>query len=434
MADHGKTTAKLPKEFVWGYATASYQIEGSSDQGGRGPSIWDTFSKIPGKISDGSNGDVATDSYRLWKEDVALLKSYGVKAYRFSLSWSRIIPQGGKNDKINQEGLDHYRSLLEELIKEGIVPFVTLYHWDLPQELHDRYGGWLNKEEIVEDFVNYAKICFAAFGDIVKHWITFNEPWCISILGYGNGIFAPGHVSNTEPWIVSHNVILAHAYAVKAYRDGFKAIQHGVIGITLDAHWLIPYDDSPENVEAAKRGLDFKLGRYADPIYEGHYPARVKAILKDRLPAFSPDEIAVVKDSSDFFGLNTYTTQLVQNKGDDEFNGLVTTGSTRPDGTQLGCQSDMPWLQTYGPGFRSLLSYLWERYKKPIYVTENGFPVKNENDLPVEDAVRDVHRQGYYQDYTKALLQAVTKDGADVRGYFAWNNFEWYAVRHGFYF
>ncbi|PSR78580.1 hypothetical protein PHLCEN_2v7327 [Hermanssonia centrifuga] len=158
MADHGKTTAKLPKEFVWGYATASYQIEGSSDQGGRGPSIWDTFSKIPGKISDGSNGDVATDSYRLWKEDVALLKSYGVKAYRFSLSWSRIIPQGGKNDKINQEGLDHYRSLLEELIKEGIVPFVTLYHWDLPQELHDRYGGWLNKEEIVEDFVNYAKV------------------------------------------------------------------------------------------------------------------------------------------------------------------------------------------------------------------------------------------------------------------------------------
>ncbi|KAF7797667.1 hypothetical protein EIP86_008867 [Pleurotus ostreatoroseus] len=164
------TNAKLPKDFVWGYATASYQIEGSVDEDGRGPSIWDTFCKTTGKTRNGESGDVATDSYRLWKEDIALLKSYGVKAYRFSISWSRIIPKGGRNDNINEKGIAHYRIVIEELIKNGITPFVTLYHWDLPQELQDRYGGWLNKEEIVPDFVNYAKILFSSYGDLVKNW------------------------------------------------------------------------------------------------------------------------------------------------------------------------------------------------------------------------------------------------------------------------
>ncbi|KAI0340378.1 beta-glucosidase 1A [Trametopsis cervina] len=429
--------AKLSKDFVWGYATASYQIEGSHDKGGRGPSIWDTFSKTPGKIADGTNGDTATDSYRLWKEDVALLKSYGVKAYRFSIAWSRVIPKGGRKDPINREGIDHYRTLLEELVKEGIVPFVTLYHWDLPQELHDRYGGWLNKEEIVQDFVHYAKVCFDAFGDIVTNWITHNEPWCISMLGYGYGRFAPGHTSPTEPWIVSHNLILAHAYAVQLYRTEFQQKQKGQIGITLDCHWLIPYDDSPENVEAAQRGIDFKLGRYADPIYKGFYPARVKHLLGDRLPEFTADELAVVQGSSDFFGLNTYTTHIVKDGSGDEFGGNIKTGHTRPDGTQLGTESDLAWLQTYGPGFRSLLNYLWKTYEKPIYVTENGFPVKGENDLSADQAVHDTDREEYFGQYTQALLQAVTEDGADVRGYFGWSlldNYEWadgYKIRFG---
>ncbi|KAJ3544061.1 hypothetical protein NM688_g5783 [Phlebia brevispora] len=450
--------ARLPKDFTWGFATgeliciavihailndystfeASYQIEGSSDKGGRAPSIWDTFSKTPGKIRDGANGDVATDSYRLWKEDIDLLKAYGVKAYRFSVSWSRVIPKGGRNDDINKEGIAYYRTILEELVKNGITPFVTLHHWDLPQELHDKYGGWLCKEEIVKDFVNYAKVLFDAYGDIVKHWITLNEPWCISVLGYGNGIFAPGHISNTEPWIVSHNLILAHAYAVKLYREEYKVKQGGQIGITLDAHWLVPYDDSPQNVEATARGMDFKLGRYADPIYKGYYPRRVKEMLGGRLPDFTPEELVVVKDSSDFFGLNTYTTHLVEDAPDgDELSGKIVTTHMRPDGTQLGTQSDLPWLQTYGPGFRALLNYLWKAYNKPIYVTENGFAVKNENNIPVEQAIHDVGRQEYFQQYTKALLRAATEDGVDVRGYFAWSlldNFEWaegYKVRFG---
>ncbi|KAI0646480.1 beta-glucosidase 1A [Trametes meyenii] len=428
---------KLPSDFLWGYATASYQIEGSPTADGRLPSIWDTFSHTPGKIKDGSNGDVATDSYRRWGEDVALITMSGAKAYRFSLSWSRIIPLGGRDDPINPGGIEHYRAFIETLLKHNVKPIVTLYHWDLPQALHDRYGGWLNKEEIVKDYVNYAKTCFRYFGDYVKDWITHNEPWCISVLGYGTGAFAPGHTGNTEHWIVAHNLIIAHAYAVKAYREEFQTSQGGQIGITLDSSWQIPYDDSPENIAAAERGLAFKLGRFADPIYKGHYPSIVKEMIGDRLPNFTEEEIAVVKGSSDFFGLNTYTSQLVQDGGDNEIQGNVKYTFTRPDGTQLGKKAHVPWLQSYPPGFRSLLNHLWETYKLPIYVTENGFPVKNENTLPFDEVIRDTDRIDYFKGYTDALLRAVTEDGVSIKGYFAWSildNFEWadgYDTRFG---
>ncbi|KAI0746971.1 beta-glucosidase 1A [Daedaleopsis nitida] len=430
-------THQLPSDFVWGYATASYQIEGSPTADGRLPSIWDTFSHKSGTTKDGSNGDVATDSYRRWQEDVALLKEYGVKAYRFSISWSRIIPLGGRKDSVSEAGIKHYRTLLEELVKNGITPFVTLYHWDLPQGLDDRYGGWLNKEEIVQDYVNYANLLFSRYGDIVKNWITHNEPWCVSVLGYANGVFAPGHKGNKEHWIVAHNLILAHAYAVKLYREQFKATQGGVIGITLDCQWQEPWDNSPENIAAAQRGIDFKLVEVKDPIYKGYYPTSVKEMVGDRLPEFTEEELAVVKDSSDFFGLNTYTTQLVKEGGDDEIQGKVKYTFTRPDGTQLGTQAHVPWLQTYAPGFRSLLNYLWKTYKKPIYVTENGFAVKDENVLPVDKVVKDTDRVEYYDGYVNAVLQAVTEDGVTVKSYFAWSlldNFEWadgYDTRFG---
>ncbi|KAI0777253.1 beta-glucosidase 1A [Trametes elegans] len=428
---------KLPSDFLWGYATASYQIEGSPTAEGRLPSIWDEFAHTPGKIKDGSNGDVATDSYHRWGEDVALLKFSGAKAYRFSIAWTRIIPYGGREDPINAEGIRHYRALIEALVKNGIKPVVTLYHWDLPLALHHRYGGWLNKDEIIKDYVNYAKVCFKHFGDLIKDWITHNEPWCVSVLGYGTGAFAPGHNGNVEHWQVAHNLILAHAYAVKAYRDEFQAEQKGQIGITLDCHWQMPYDDSPENVTAAQRGIAFKLGRFADPIYKGHYPSVVKDLIGDRLPDFTEEEIAVVKGSSDFFGLNTYTTQLVQDGGDNEIQGNVKYTFTKPDGTQLGKESHVSWLQSYPPGFRALLNYLWETYKLPIYVTENGFPVKGENDLPVSQAVQDTDRMDYFKGYADALLHAVVNDGVPVKGYFAWSildNFEWadgYDTRFG---
>ncbi|KAF9258336.1 glycoside hydrolase family 1 protein [Marasmius fiardii PR-910] len=438
---------KFPEGFIWGFATASFQIEGSTSKDGRGPSIWDEFSRTPGKIMDGRSGDVATDSYARWKEDLDLLKGYGVKSYRFSMSWSRIIPLGGRNDPVNPKGIEFYSNLVDGLLERGIIPFVTLYHWDLPQALHDRYGGWLNKDEIVKDYTRYARVCFEAFGDRVKHWLTMNEPWCVSILGYGRGVFAPGRSSDrerspegdsaTEPWIVGHSVILSHAHAVKVYREEFKSKQGGQIGITLNGDWQMPWDDTPENIAAAQHALDFAIGWFADPVYLGHYPPYMREVLGDRMPDFTPEEWKVVKGSSDFYGMNTYTTNLARAGGDDEFQGNVDYTFTRPDGTQLGTQAHCAWLQDYPEGFRALLNYLWKRYKLPIFVTENGFAVKDEDSLPLEDALKDTDRENYFRGQTESLLKAITEDGVDVRAYFPWSlldNFEWadgYVTRFG---
>ncbi|KAK7027949.1 Beta-glucosidase 1B [Paramarasmius palmivorus] len=456
-------TKTLPKDFIWGFATASFQIEGSTDVDGRGKSFWDDFSRTPGKILDGRNGDVATDSYRLWKEDVDLLVQYGVKSYRFSIAWSRIIPLGGRDDPINPKGIEFYSKLIDALLERGIIPFVTLYHWDLPQALHDRYGGWLNKEEIVKDYTRYARVCLIAANPIrpshrrpekltltpllCSRRLTMNEPWCISILGYGRGVFAPGRSSDRErsvegdgsrePWIVGHSVLLAHASAVKAYREDFKPTQRGQIGITLNGDWQMPYDNSPENIEAAQHALDVAIGWFADPIYLGHYPPYMREYLGDRFPEFTPEERELVKGSSDFYGMNTYTTNLCRAGGDDEFQGNVDYTFTRPDGTQLGTQAHCAWLQDYPEGFRSLLNYLWKRYKMPIYVTENGFAVKDEDSLPREEALKDHDRVQYFRGTTAALLNAVVEDGVDVRAYFPWSlldNFEWadgYVTRFG---
>jgi beta-glucosidase len=438
---------KYPKDFLWGFATASFQIEGSTNIDGRGKSIWDDFSKLPGKTLDGRDGDVATDSYNRWEEDMDLLAEYGVKSYRFSIAWSRIIPLGGRNDPINPKGIEFYSKVIDKLLSKGITPFVTLYHWDLPQALHDRYGGWLNKDEIVQDYTNYAKVCFEAFGDRVKHWLTMNEPWCISILGYGRGVFAPGRCSDrtrspegnssTEPYIVGHSVILAHAHAVKLYREQFKSKQGGQIGITLNGDWAMPYDNSPENIAAAQRALDFAIGWFADPIYLGYYPDSMRTTLGSRLPNFTPEEWKVVKGSSDFYGMNTYTTNLCKAGGEDVLQGYVEYTFTRPDGTQLGTQAHCGWLQDYPQGFRDLLNYLWKRYKLPIYVTENGFAVKDENTMSIDQAIQDHDRVQYFKGTTSSLNAAMFEDGVDVRAYFPWSlldNFEWadgYITRFG---
>ncbi|KAH6900940.1 beta-glucosidase [Coprinopsis sp. MPI-PUGE-AT-0042] len=450
-----KTDLKLPEGFLFGFATAAYQIEGAISEGGRTPSIWDTFCKaktpegLP-TIADSTSGEFATDHYHRWKDDIALIKSYGANSYRFSVSWSRIIDFSagtgvpGQRDPANPEGIKFYRGILEELVKNGITPAITLYHWDLPQALEDRYNGWLNRE-VINDFVHYAKICFDAFGDLVKHWITLNEPWCCAAIGYGYGRFAPGRCSNrsisaegdsfTEPRIVGHHLILAHAYAVKAFREEFSA-QKGTIGITLDCLWFIPYEEGKDEA-VAQRAFDARLGWWADPIFKGHYPASLKEICGDALPDFTPEEIAVVKGSSDFLGLNTYTTNVVKDGGSDHLNGKVSTSFAQKDGPQLGNLSHVEWLRDYPNGFRKLLGYLWKTYQMPIYVTENGFPAKGETDKPVEEAIHDEDRVRYYSGYTQAMLEAINLDGVDVRSYFAWSlldNFEWadgYRTRFG---
>ncbi|KAJ2930983.1 hypothetical protein H1R20_g6108, partial [Candolleomyces eurysporus] len=416
----------LPKDFLFGFATAAYQIEGSPAADSRTASVWDTFTHDPQAhhIADNSSGDEATDHYKLWKEDIQLIKSYGANAYRFSVSWSRVIDFTGgaartpgaqgesQRDPPNKAGIQFYRNLVQELVKEGITPCLTLFHWDSPQ-----------------------------FGDLVKHWITLNEPWCYASLGYGYGVHAPGRSSDRakspkgdsalEPYIVGHNLILAHAYAVKAYREEFAPTQGGTIGVTLDSVSYIPYDDTTESKAAAQRAYDARTGWFADPIYKGHYPASLHSISNNALPSFTEEEIAVVKGSSDFFGLNTYTSNLVRDGGSDPLNGKTKTTFVRPDGTELGMKSHVPWLQSYPEGFRLT-------YQKSIFVTENGFPVKNENSIqPIEEAVHDTDRIEYFRGYTNALLEAVNKDGVDVRSYFAWSlldNFEWadgYQTRFG---
>jgi beta-glucosidase len=205
------------------------------------------FCDKPGKIADGAKVNRTCNFYGTWKEDLALMKELGVNSYRFSIAWSRIIPLGGKDDPVSAEGLQFYSDVIDECIRLGITPFVTLYHWDLPLELYKRYGGWLNKERSTEDFVNYARVCFEAWGDRVKHWLTFNEPFVVSIHGHQLGVFAPGHVSNTEPWIVGHSLIVAHAHAAKLFHTQIKPKFGGEIGITLNGDWAEPFDQTPES-------------------------------------------------------------------------------------------------------------------------------------------------------------------------------------------
>jgi beta-glucosidase len=430
----------------------SYQIEGAIDKDGRGPTIWDTFTAIPGKIADGSSGVTACDSYNRTSEDIALLKECGSQAYRFSLCWSRIIPKGGRDDPINQAGLDHYSKFCDDLLAAGITPFITLLHWDVPDELEKRYGGLLNREEFPLDFENYARVCFKGLPQ-VKNWITFNEPWCSSILGYSVGQFAPGRTSDraksaegdssTEPWIVGHNLLVAHGRAVKAYRDDFKEANGGEIGITLNGDATFPYDPrDPKDVEAANRKIEFAISWFADPVYFGEYPESMRKQLGDRLPTFTEEEKALVKGSNDFYGMNHYTADYVKHlDGEpplDDFKGNLETTFWNYRGDCIGDETQSPWLRPCAPGFRDLLVWLSKRYNYPkIYVTESGTSIKGENDMPMEQILQDDFRLQYYDDYVKAMATASALDGVNVRGYFAWSlldNFEWaegYETRFG---
>ncbi|MCJ1248709.1 hypothetical protein MMC30_005928 [Trapelia coarctata] len=446
-------TAPLPSDFLWGFATASYQIEGAATQDGRGPSIWDSFCKIPGKIADGSSGDVACDSYNRSGDDIALLKELGAKAYRFSLSWSRIIPLGGRHDPINEIGLQFYVRFVDDLLAAGIVPFVTLFHWDLPDDLDKRYGGLLNKDEFVADYVRYARVVFAAMGSKVKHWITFNEPLCSSILGYSTGEHAPGHTSNRyksaigdssrEPWIVGHNILVAHGSAVNVYREEFKSRDGGEIGITLNGDWAYPWDpSSPEDIAASERRIEFSIGWFADPIYHGHYPASMTNQLGTRLPTWTPAERALVLGSNDFYGMNHYCANYIKHRPGpptpEDYLGNMDLLFVNKAGEEVGPETQSKWLRPNPAGFRETLKWISERYGGPrIYVTENGTSIKGENELPLEELLEDGFRVEYYRGYVQAMVEAVREDGVDCRGYLAWSlmdNFEWadgYETRFG---
>ena len=420
---------KFPEKFIWGAATASYQIEGGWLEGGKGFSIWDAFSHIPGKIKNGDTADVACDHYHKYKEDIALMAAMGLKYYRLSFSWSRIMPAG--YGQVNPEGIKFYSDLIDTLLENGITPWVTLYHWDLPHALQSEFDGWLNPK-MADFFKEYARVCFENFGDRVKNWITLNEPWVVSILGYGQGVFAPGRVSNTEPYQAAHQLLRAHAHAVDIYRQQFQAKQNGIIGITNNCDWREPLTDSEKDKQAAQRALEFYLGWYADPIYFGDYPQSMKDRVKERLPKFTDDDIALIKGSSDFCGLNHYTTLYAAHAEDDEeikVDRYGNGGITEDQGVHLS--ADESWKRTtYGwsivPwGCRKNMEWIDERYGSPdIVITENGCAL---DDKIVNGKVDDPDRIEFVKTYLAECHKAI-ESGIKLKGYFLWSfmdNFEW---------
>lgn len=428
----------FPKGFIWGSATSSYQIEGAWKEDGKGPSIWDAFCQIPGKVWAGDHGDIACDHYHRWKADVQMMKRLGLKAYRFSISWPRILPNG-TTSLVNESGIQFYNNLIDELLANDIEPWVTLYHWDLPLALQFEYDGWTG-DRISDFFADYAALCFERFGDRVKNWITINEPWVVAILGYGQGVFAPGRVSNSEPYLAGHQLILAHAKAVKRYREQFQPAQKGRIGITNNCDWREPLTDAPADKAAAERALEFFLAWFADPIYKGHYPASMVDRLGDRLPRFTDEELAYIKGSSDFFGLNHYTTMYAADatagaeKGNVYGNGgLSEDQDVRLTADPAWAQTDMQW-SIVPWGCRKLLEWIDARYDRPeIIITENGCAF---DDGPENGVVNDQRRLDFIKSYLEACHGAI-QNGVNLKGYFVWSlldNFEWasgYSKRFG---
>ncbi len=432
---------KFPKDFIWGSATSSYQIEGAAREGGRAWSIWDAHAHTPGRTHKDETGDIGCDHYHRYKEDVKLMADLGLKAYRFSISWSRIQPDG--QGEVNREGIEFYSNLIDELLTHNIKPWITLYHWDLPLALQTEKDGWLNPE-IADFFEKYAGICFKHFGDRVKNWITLNEPWVVAILGHGEGIFAPGRKSKSEPYQVAHQLLRAHGKAVSLYRQKYNPLQNGKIGITNNCDWREPLTNSEVDRDAAKRSLEFFIGWFADPIYFGDYPEVMKERVGDRLPRFTDEDKAMIKGSSDFFGLNHYTGLYASDvdENSDVQNEVYGNGGLFEDQyVQLTADPDwkmttmnwaiIPW------GCRKLLEWISNRYNNPpIFITENGCAL---DDQLIDGSVNDTVRKEYVEEYLKACHQAI-QNGVNLKGYFVWSfmdNFEWalgYSKRFGIHY
>ena len=419
----------FPPAFTWGSATSAYQIEGAWRADGKGLHIWDVFAHTPGRTARAENGDRACDHYHRYPEDIALMAEMGLTAYRFSISWARIQPDG--KGEVNEAGVRFYSDLIDELLKNGITPWITLHHWDLPSALQLENDGWLNPET-ADYFAAYARICFERFGDRVKNWITLNESWVIAILGYYDGVFAPGRQSTSEPYAVAHQLILAHAKAAKVYREEFKPTQGGQIGMTNNCDWRHPKTDTPADRAAAQRSLEFFLGWFGDPLYFGDYPAVMRERVGDRLPEFTAEEKELITGSSDFFGLNHYNTMYAADvpPGEEVENYVYANGGVFTD-QQVALTADPEWELTdmQWPvvpwGLHRLLNWISERYgNPPIYITENGCATP---DVVEDGKVADPQRVAYLEGYLGAVHDAM-EDGADVRGYFVWSlldNFEW---------
>lgn len=413
----------FPKDFLWGTATASYQIEGAAREDGRGECTWTRFSHTPGKVERGDTGDVACDHYHRYKDDVALIRELNVPAYRFSISWPRVLPQG--TIEINEKGLDFYDRLVDELLKAGIQPWVTLYHWDLPQVLEDK-GGWTNPD-IVKWFADYTAVATRVLGDRVKHWITLNEPWCSSMLGYLFGVHAPGIQDQVAAYRAAHHLLLSHGAAMPIIRQHVFDAQ---AGITLNLAPHIPATDHPKDVRVARYGDGFHNRWFLDPVFKGEYPADMVEVLTAR-GALDGLDLGAIQGAAvpmDFLGINYYMRWVLAHvPGQPE-----EARNAFPSDAEF---TDMEW-EINGPAMADLLVRVHQEYgPKAIYITENGaaFP---EPDTATNGVVEDPRRVAFYKQYFAAADDAIQR-GAPLKGYFVWSfmdNFEWgygYTKRFG---
>ncbi|KAL5722000.1 beta-glucosidase [Ranunculus cassubicifolius] len=445
----GLSRESFPKGFVFGTATAAYQVEGMASKEGRGESVWDPFVRIPGYVANNATAEVAADQYNHYKQDVEIMQKLNFDAYRFSISWSRIFPDGV--GKVNWKGVDYYNRLIDYLILKGITPYTNLVHYDLPEALEKKYKGFLSRE-VVDDFADYADFCFKTFGDRVKHWMTFNEPRRVAMSGYDDGSTPPGRCSKpfgncaqgnsaTEPYIVTHNIILSHAAGVQRYREKYQAKQKGQIGIVLDIGWCEPLTESVGDKLASQRALAFQVGWYLHPLVYGEYPSIMQEIVADRLPKFSKSESKMVRGSMDFLGMNHYTTDYIfdlhrkkSNVTSYQMDWNVGVTSKRR-GVPIGLKANSNWLYIVPWGMYKAVTYVKEQYGNPtVVLSENGMDDPGHVTLP--KALHDTKRINYYQTYLIELKKAIDH-GAKVTGYFAWSlldNFEWrsgYTSRFG---
>ena len=414
-------TSPFPPDFLWGAATAAYQIEGSPLADGAGASIWQRFSHDPRLMAaKGDTGDVACDHYNRWKEDVALMKRLGLKAYRFSVAWGRVLPEG--TGRVNQAGLDFYERLVDELLANDIEPMVTLYHWDLPAALDDK-GGWLNRDS-ADWFADYGRVLFQRLDGRVKKWVTLNEPWVVTDGGYLHGALAPGHRNMFEAPIASHNLMRAHGAAVKAYRE----TSSHEIGLVVNIEPKYAASSSPEDEAARARAEAYMNRQYLDPAILGRYPAELAEIFGEAWPDWPAEDFDLIRQKLDFLGVNYYTRNVT--RADDTF--LLKAGPVE----QKNASHTTTGWEVFPQGLTDMLVWVKDTYGEvPLYITENGAAFYDPPKT-IDGRIDDPLRVDYLKTHIAAVGEAIRK-GVDVRGYMLWSlldNLEWslgYSKRFG---
>lgn len=417
-------TAKIfPENFTWGVATSAYQIEGAWNKDGKGESIWDRFTHQTYKIQNGDHGDIACDHYHLVEDDLTMMRDLGVKAYRFSTAWSRILP-GGRG-AVNPKGLDFYDRLVDRLTEFGIKPVCTLYHWDLPQALQDQ-GGWANRD-ITDWFAEYARVMFDRLGDRVSYWVTHNEPWVVAFLGHGYGLMAPGMADTSLAYQVLHHILLSHGKAMQVFRAGGFP---GEIGIAVDIEDTFPASNSEADLEACQRYTDHYAWICTEPVFNGFYPAKLMEWLEQTAPKVIEGDMHLIHQPVDFLGINYYRGMEVKFDAD---GGILKCQANHITAPMCG-YTEMGW-GIYPAGLHSVLLKLRDKYDNPkIFVTENG--CAGPDSLDENGFVRDWQRVDYLRAHLSAAHDAI-QAGANLQGYFHWSlmdNFEWargYSQRFG---